>query len=376
MKEMLIGLLAPITGITTVLFALLPKLMPKGEYFACQLNLSALPDKVIAKVKALNRRYTQGVCIAGALGLIVLLGASLLAATETTLFVLEMASMLLPIVVGLVLFVRYHALVYRTISSFDKKCEISQEIAVVGTHLPNTVSAVWCVSYLVPILLSALYLGDHYAELPQYLPFHISLSGAIETAAKTPFTVLLPVCIEIFFAIVFTSTILVISRSKQPVDPEYPELSVYAYRRFARAQSLMLICFGLVLISVIAIIMVATFQNMFNMFFAILIFTMLVLIILVAVCWISITYGQNGSRLLARLVAHDSQRTHTQVTTHNDAWKAGLFYYNHNDSAVILPKRFGIGWTINLARPAAWLLLLGFTAFIVFFICICMLAAA
>jgi len=35
-------------------------------------------------------------------------------------------------------------------------------------------------------------------------------------------------------------------------------------------------------------------------------------------------------------------------------WKAGVFYFNKEDPALFLEKRFGVGWTINLARPLAW----------------------
>lgn len=37
-------------------------------------------------------------------------------------------------------------------------------------------------------------------------------------------------------------------------------------------------------------------------------------------------------------------------------WKAGIFYVNRDDASLFLPERFGIGWTLNWARPAAWLL--------------------
>ena len=33
-------------------------------------------------------------------------------------------------------------------------------------------------------------------------------------------------------------------------------------------------------------------------------------------------------------------------------WKAGLFYVNPDDPAILVPKRLGIGWTINFGRPA------------------------
>ena len=57
-----------------------------------------------------------------------------------------------------------------------------------------------------------------------------------------------------------------------------------------------------------------------------------------------------------------------QVDEH---WKAGIFYWNKDDASLILPKRFGIGWTMNWARPAAWLIVGGFTLASIAFVAAC-----
>ncbi len=43
-------------------------------------------------------------------------------------------------------------------------------------------------------------------------------------------------------------------------------------------------------------------------------------------------------------------------STTNRDWKIGVFYWNPADSALLVPKRFGIGYTVNLAHPGGWLL--------------------
>jgi uncharacterized membrane protein len=43
-------------------------------------------------------------------------------------------------------------------------------------------------------------------------------------------------------------------------------------------------------------------------------------------------------------------------------WKLGLIYVNREDPAVFVPKRFGVGWTVNFARPTAVGLLVGILA--------------
>ena len=39
-------------------------------------------------------------------------------------------------------------------------------------------------------------------------------------------------------------------------------------------------------------------------------------------------------------------------------WKLGIFYFNRADPALWVEKRFGSGWTVNLAKPMAWLFFL------------------
>ncbi|MEE4330124.1 MAG: DUF5808 domain-containing protein [Wenzhouxiangella sp.] len=42
------------------------------------------------------------------------------------------------------------------------------------------------------------------------------------------------------------------------------------------------------------------------------------------------------------------------------AWKLGMIYFNPDDPALWLEKRFGVGYTLNFGRPMAWVILLGF----------------
>lgn len=53
--------------------------------------------------------------------------------------------------------------------------------------------------------------------------------------------------------------------------------------------------------------------------------------------------------------------------THRDDdkyWRGGLFYVNREDRALLLPRRFGLGWTLNLGNPRAAMLLAGVVALI------------
>ena len=39
-------------------------------------------------------------------------------------------------------------------------------------------------------------------------------------------------------------------------------------------------------------------------------------------------------------------------------WRGVIFYHNPSDSRYFLPKRTGLGWTINFARPGAIVMVL------------------
>lgn len=44
-------------------------------------------------------------------------------------------------------------------------------------------------------------------------------------------------------------------------------------------------------------------------------------------------------------------------STPDARWVGGIFYFNREDPALIVEKRFGIGYTLNFAHPAAWVII-------------------
>jgi uncharacterized membrane protein len=82
------------------------------------------------------------------------------------------------------------------------------------------------------------------------------------------------------------------------------------------------------------------------------VFVLLVIVVLARL-------GQGGSRLPAK--EHESSPASSLPIgdrTPDRYWKLGIFYFNRDDSAVFIEKRFGLGYGLNFARPAAWIILL------------------
>ncbi|MBM2621843.1 hypothetical protein JIG36_40700 [Actinoplanes sp. LDG1-06] len=41
----------------------------------------------------------------------------------------------------------------------------------------------------------------------------------------------------------------------------------------------------------------------------------------------------------------------------DEHWRAGMFYVNRDDPRLLVPRRSGLGWTVNFGHPAGWAVL-------------------
>jgi uncharacterized membrane protein len=68
--------------------------------------------------------------------------------------------------------------------------------------------------------------------------------------------------------------------------------------------------------------------------------------------------GQGGSRMSASQTSESAPIGPVGDRTEDRFWKLGIFYFNRSDPAVLVEKRFGIGYTMNFGHPVAWAILL------------------
>jgi hypothetical protein len=74
--------------------------------------------------------------------------------------------------------------------------------------------------------------------------------------------------------------------------------------------------------------------------------------------------GQGGSRLAANSLSFLSsgdasgcgQAEPVGDRTEDRYWKLGLVYFNRDDAAVVVERRFGLGYTLNFARVETWVM--------------------
>ncbi|HEY8446479.1 MAG TPA: DUF5808 domain-containing protein [Thermomicrobiales bacterium] len=47
----------------------------------------------------------------------------------------------------------------------------------------------------------------------------------------------------------------------------------------------------------------------------------------------------------------------------SNPWKLGVIYADPDDPRLVVPHRIGLGWTLNMAQPKAWLIVAGILGF-------------
>ena len=354
--------LVPLTGIMTIVT---PFLMRRGEVFAVTVPDTAAHDPYLRRLK---RRYA--LLMATLTAVLTAVGAfgAFTGDAGLALAVLCVGMLLLCIgSYGLMLYFRSKVRSYKKEQGWQASAR--ESVAVVGdAPVPRAVSLKWNLLYL-PVIAVTLAIGAvGYAQMPDLIPQHMNFQGEVtEYMEKTPFTILVPALIVAFVAACMAFAHWTILRSKRPSNPSAPATSALAYGMFARAQSILLVAGGLAL-SLLGPVMELSFIGVIGLEQAGVFVVALALVIVVGSIVISLVYGQGGSRVFSRMAA--SERL---LADDDEHWKLGVFYYNPDDASLFLPERFGIGWTMNWARPAVWAIMLAGLVLTVAFVVVVMM---
>ena len=330
------------------LLAATPYLMPPTECFTVTVPPSAKRD---SRVRTLYRSYVVGIIVSTLIGIaavaLLLPGASDMAAG-----VVIGAATLIPLVASFVLMMRARARMQALKQAEGWTAAGARSAALVSNDdIPQPLPLAWELLHLIVVAILAAFVMTNYDRLPEQIPMHANLGGsATSFATKTPVTALFPILEAAFMGIVFTFCHWGILRSKKPVDPAAPATSAYAYGRFAQVQSIIMLGGGLALNASMGTAFVLSWLGIVSLASASILVVGIGLVFVVAEVVVSLRMGQSGGRTAAEL------RTSDGVARDDDRfYKLGIFYVNHDDPSVWVPKRFGVGWTLNYGQPMAWL---------------------
>lgn len=401
----LLILTVPFTG---GFMAVTPYLTPKRECFAVTVPEAAQADP---QIKALKSRYAHTVvALTAAFTAAAALAAALISqmnhseTVSNALIGVIVLCDLLPMIVAFALMLRNRRKVMKIKRERGWFASRQRTVALVAEEdVPGPISLAWNLLYL-PVMLFVAALGAAwYPLMPDMVPMHIDFSGNVNGYAPKAGALAFPLVITAFLGGTFFWSHWVISRSKRPTDPGAPMTSSLAYGLFARAQSVFLLVCGLALSLVIGATFMASAAGFMTLGVMAAVVCVACIPVFVGSIALAVVYGQNGSRLLRRMelarvssaaaavsaagisaavgeapaaAADAPASTDTPASAFvsglmslddDEHWKLGVLYFNPDDASLWLPERFGIGWTMNLARPAAWALLGGLVLLTVVF---------
>lgn len=370
--------LVAIIFLSGALLAATPWFMKKGECFAVTIPESEHADERFVSFRKRYAAAVLAVTLVCTVALSVVLSVALgkmgsavdAASSNAILSAAIVAAATVPLVVSFALMFHYRKRVESVKREEGWKAERDEAVALIGfEEAPTPPSLAWNVVY-VPIALVTLVIGlALYPSAPDLVPTHFDFAGNVnQWTPKGPALIAFPLLFEVFMAACFIFSHWMTIRSKKDIDPARPAISAYAYGAFARAECILLLVGGSVLTAVLGFVMVLMMTEVLSLFVTMALIIVVTLVFVGAVIAVSVVYGQSGSRLVKRL-----EENGDIIADNDEHWKAGIFYWNKDDASLFLPKRFGVGWTMNWARPATWVIVGGFTLVSIAFVVACLL---
>lgn len=192
-----------------------------------------------------------------------------------------------------------------------------------------------------------------YPQLPDLIPQQTDFGGnVLEWTSKGFSSVFALPMTQLGMLALFFFIMFVIRKARKVIDPSQPEVSVRQHQAANRRWSIYIVATAIWMVT----------------YFAILQAQVLHLINLSAtdhyvLHGLSVTGPLAGILVVAWFTGQSAGRVKVEGANHPDDglipvdddkyWKWGVFYYNPNDPAIWIEKRFGIGWTLNFANPIA-----------------------
>jgi uncharacterized membrane protein len=221
----------------------------------------------------------------------------------------------------------------------------------------------WLIPALTVTAATVLIGVVRYPELPERLADGFGAWAAPgHRVPKTPVTAFALVFAQLWVTALWTAMMLIIYRSRPDIEAADPAASVRRYRRLlARCTTAMLALVTLIDLS----LLLAALRNwqVYRLSGAGAALPLLPYAVgLLVFVTFAMRSGQGGFRLAADGIdsggpPDSARRTGLADRDDDRFWKGGLIYVNRDDPALMVGARMGVGWTFNLANPAAWLLI-------------------
>ena len=352
----------PLVG---AMMAITPLLQPSGQAFSVSVPEVAQSDPGI---RVLKHRFVAIIAAVTAILTLAAVAFCLMRSMKAVM-ALVVAGSLVPLVLGYGLIVRYRRCVQTIKRDRGWQAEAQQRVAAIGEgsgDAPRAISLAWNWLYAPVIVLTVVVAIAGYPVMPDQIPVHVDVSGAVtDVASKSPAVAAFPIALELFLTGCFVFSHWTVLRSKKGTEPGNPASSAWAYGMFAHAQTVFLLVGGLAITAVCGFLIELSMIGVLSITGAVAAIVVVAMLIAAGSLILNAVYGQSGSRVFRM------QRSDAILVDDDTYWKLGLFYSNPGDASLFLPQRSGFGWTVNWARPAVWAVMAGFVVATALFVVLC-----
>lgn len=226
-----------------------------------------------------------------------------------------------------------------------------------------TYSNLWFLIPFMATVVMAILIYINYDIIPEQIPTHFDFKGNVTTwKEKSYLNVYWPTLTQLFMIGMFIFVNSIIGKAKQQISASNPEKSIEQNKIFRKRWSLFTIIMGSGTVLLFAFVQL-TFIYQISPKIMTAVIGVFTLVAILGSVYLSITTGQGGSRIkvIKGINGQEIDRDDDKY------WKLGQFYFNPEDPAVFIEKRFGIGWTMNFARLKGWLYILLLVVVTMFF---------
>jgi uncharacterized membrane protein len=215
----------------------------------------------------------------------------------------------------------------------------------------------WLAPALIVVVATVVIGVISYPSMPEILVVHYDANGVPNRlAAKSVGTAFSLVFVQIGVTALLVGIAVAIFRSSRPdIDPARPVGSARWHRRYmslgAKALLGLVATIDLGMLGASLLMWTGTVTSWAPL--------VIVLPTLTAVVAAVVVMARNNR-------VRNEGEVDTGLTHRDDDkyWKGGLIYVNREDHALIVPRRFGLGWGLNFGNPRVVMLLAGVVALI------------
>ncbi|MGD8329697.1 MAG: DUF1648 domain-containing protein [Acidobacteriota bacterium] len=346
------------TAVVGGIFLLYPRVARKGLLFGVYVGESAFEGKRAQEITRSWYRWMIVALIASLAG-----GAALFLTAARPLA--AVAPIYLILLASLALYLRAYYQARSLAMAGPPPDAVAPAITVPATSalLPviSLVAAVACG------LVAVAYTWTHYADLPARIPTHFDGTGRPDAwRDKSLMTAMLPSLMTLVLGTMLGGMAWLTAHAKRALRRADHGASLQAQMQFRTAMARLLSALAILTTGMLTFMSIQTTRvalgeaESLGSMVTILGVGMGV-VALGGVVYIAVHYGQGGSRL-------ERARADTPLTNglaDNRNWYLGVFYVNRDDPSILVERRFGIGYTLNLGNRMAIALLVGFLAIVI-----------